>query len=99
MDLTQFSLVDTDPGNDVMRSNGTRGTALSDSLKLGAVAVAVKFNIGATGNFTFVNRAGRTRTIDVATYATGVWHLLQIAQVRATGTTVAATAFELGWSW
>lgn len=99
MDLTQFSLVDTDPGNDVMRSNGTRGTALSDSLKLGAVAVAIKFDVGATGNLTFVNRAGRTRTINVATYATGVWHLLQIVQVRATGTTLAATAFELGWSW
>lgn len=100
MDLTQFSLVDSDRGDSVPRSDGTRGSALSDTLKLGGVAVAVKFAIGAAGNFTYVNRAGRTRTVAVGTdYATGVWHLIQIQQVRATGTTLAATAFELGWSW
>lgn len=98
MDLATFSLADTDPGDDVLLADGTRGSALDDANKLGRCAVAVKFNIGATGDFAFVNRAGRTRVIDVATYATGAWHLMQIVQCLATGSTVADTDFELGWS-
>lgn len=98
MNLGALSLPDTDPGNDVLRNDGTRGSAKSDSLKLGQVAVAVRFDIGATGNFKYVNRVGRTRTIDVSKYLLGCWHLIQIRQVLATGTTVADTAFELGWS-
>ncbi len=98
MHLGILSLPDTDPGNDVIRSDGTRGSAKSDTLKLGQVAVAVKFDIGTTGNFKYVNRAGRTRTIDVAKQMLGAWHLVQIQQVLSTGTTIADTAFELGWS-
>lgn len=98
MDLATFSLADTDRGDSVVRSDGTRGSALSDSLKLGRMATAVRFDVGATGNFTYVNAKGRERTIDITKYILGGWHLLQIAQVKSTGTTVAATAFELGWS-
>lgn len=98
MDLATLSLADSDRGDSVMRSDGSRGSALSDTLKLGRAAVAVLFYVGATGNFTYVNRAGRTRTIDVSKVQLGSWHLLQVVQVLSTGTTIANTNFELGWS-
>ena len=98
MNLSNFSLRNTARADAVKRSDGSDGTALSDSLKLGQVAVAFLIHVGATGNLTFKDPDGNTRVIDVAKRAQGVWHLEQIAQVMATGTTVAATAFELGWS-
>jgi hypothetical protein len=99
MNLSMFSIRSSARADAVKRNDGSTGTALSNSLKLGQVAVAFLIHGGATGNLTFVDPDGNTHVIDVATdRAQGVWHLEQIAQVLATGTTVAATALELGWS-
>lgn len=99
MNLSNFSIRSSARADSVKRNDGTDGTAFSDSLKLGQVAVAFLIHTGATGNLTFKDPDGGTHVIDVAVARIqGVWHLEQIAQILATGTTVANTAIELGWS-
>lgn len=99
MTLSHLSLRSTARGDAVIRSDGTPGTALSDSLRLGQVSCAILFHVGATGNITFKHPGeSGSRVVDSAKWAQGVWHIVQIEQILATGSTLAATDFELGWS-
>jgi hypothetical protein len=96
--LATLALDDTSRADDVLLNDNARASALSDSKPLQRTAIALLIYSGATGNLTYVDGNGRTRVLDVTKWAAGVWHLVKIRQVMTTGTTVAATNFELGWS-
>lgn len=96
--LDTLALNKTRRADAVIRSDGTSGSALSDTLKLAHPAVAILFHVGATGVVRVEEMDGSTRDIDAATWQQGAFHLLKFRAVRATGTTIAATAFEIGWA-
>lgn len=96
--LTACSLARTRRGDSVPLDDGTSGSAFSDSKKLKSVAVALLIYSGATGNLNVVEPDGSTRIIDVSKWAQGVWHLVQIKQIKSTSTTATNSQIELGWA-
>lgn len=98
MNTSVLSIADYERGDSVIRSDGTAGTAFSDSLSLGKMAVGLKFHDSATGVLKVVSGDGKARTIDSAAYAKGVWHPIKIKQIKATDTTTTNTHIELGYS-
>jgi len=85
-------------GDAVTLDDGTTASALSDTKKLGKMAVGIKFSSAATGVLKVVDGAGKSVEIDADTYAKGVWHPVKVAWVKATDSTVAAADFELGFT-
>lgn len=97
--LDKLALAETRLANDVLLQNSptSRVSALSDTVPLGRKANAILFHVGATGTLTIKDGRGVSRAIDSTKWTQGVWHLVEVKQVMATGTTIANTAFELGW--
>lgn len=98
MNTSVLSIADYERGDSVIRSDGTAGTAFSDSLSLGKTAVGIKFHEDAAGVLKVVSGDGKARTIDTESYAKGVWHPIKIRQIKATDTTTTNTHIELGYS-
>lgn len=76
----------------VLRSDGSTGSALSDTLKLRAPAHGLRFL--AAGNVTIVDEYGNQSVIN-GVAGSDVAQL--ITQIRATGTAVAAANLVLLW--
>lgn len=97
--LNKLALKTTRRGDSVLLADDpkTYVSALNDSKRLGRIASAVLFQVGATGVLTIKDGSGISRAIDSTKWAQGVWHLVEVSQVMATGTTIANTGFELGW--
>lgn len=96
--LSTLALDDSNVASSVALDDGTTASALSDTKKLQRHAIALLIHSGATGNLKYKNGNGQDRTIDVSKWAQGVWHLVKIQQIFATGTTVAAADFSVGWA-
>lgn len=94
--LATLALDDSALASEAEKDDGTTG-ALSDTRKLKHPAIAILFHVGATGVVRVEKMNGKTRDIDAAKWGQGAWHLHKFRAVRQTGTTVAATAFEIGW--
>lgn len=97
MRLDNLALRDSSLASSVKLADGTTASAKSDTKKLSQMAVAVLFHVGATGTLKILTETGKERTIDVTKWTQGVWHLICVRQVFSTGTSIADTAFELGW--
>lgn len=97
--LDRLSLPVTRRADSVLLQNSPTAyvSALSDTVPLGRKASALLIQIGATGTIRIKDKAGVVRDIDTTKWAQGVWHLVEVYQVMATGTTAANTSFELGW--
>lgn len=97
--LNKLALKTTRRGDSVLLADSPTSyvSALSNTKRLGRIASAVLFQTGATGVLKIKDGNGIEREIDSTKWAQGVWHLVEVSQVLATGTTIANTAFELGW--
>lgn len=96
--LDRLALAETRRADAVRLAGSTSlVSALSDSTRLGRKACAILFQSGATGVVVIKDGRGESRTIDSTKWTQGVWHLVEVTQVMSTGTTIANTAFELGW--
>lgn len=97
MRLDNLALRDSAVASSVKLKDGTTASAKNDDKALSQMAIAVLFHVGATGTLKILTETGAQRTIDSTKWAQGVWHLICARQVFATGSTIADTAFELGW--
>lgn len=98
MNSSVLSLADYAVGDAVKLDDGSTASAYSDTKALHRVAIGLKFHDSATGVLKVVSGNGNSRTIDSAGYAKGVWHPVQIKQIKSTNTTTTNTHIELGWS-
>lgn len=98
MSLGILTLAHWERGDAVRLDDNTVTSAYSDTKKLGKAAVGIKFASDATGVLKVVDGSGASVTIEVDTYAKGVWHPVQITQVLSTNTTTVNTKFELGFA-
>ena len=96
--LATLALDRTRRADAVPLSDGSTGSALNDALDLRHPAVGILFHVGATGVVRVEEMDGSTRDIDSTKWLQGSFHLVRFRGVRATGTTIAATAFEIGWA-
>lgn len=76
----------------VLRSDGTTGTAKSDTLKLAAPAHG--FHANAAGTVTAKDPDGNSNAFVVVAGGT---YPYEVAQIMSTGTTLADTEIILGW--
>lgn len=97
MNASILSLDYFERGDAVTLNDQTTTSAYSDTKKLGKTAIGIKFASDATGVLKIVDGIGKDRTVEVDTYAKGIWHPIKIAQIKSTGTTTTNTKFELGY--
>lgn len=97
MNASIFSLDYFERGDAVTLDDQTTASAYSNTKKLGKMAIGIKFASDATGVLKILDGTGAARTLEVDTYAKGIWHPVKISQIKNTGTTTTNTKFELGY--
>lgn len=92
MNLSKMVWIRQQCADSVLLSDGTTGSAKSDTLKLAAPALG--FHANADGTVTIKDRYGNSVAHKVKE---GNSYPYEVAQLMSTGTTLADTEINLGW--